>query len=362
MASSWGSLAPDWRDEEAAANLAAGGGRVVQAAPTDYWGSLLGLAKTARTVVKPLTDIATGNGLGLQEDAIGLGRGLYEQAKSGFTLPGDVYAGRTDPNSDEAIRRSTDLAMTMPLAAMPLSMAVPEGSGSLGVFAGRAGANRLAGKGVTGPKAALDLAESMGAAGASRDEIYAATNRLLEGTPYAGATRGVDNKLRFEIDDSGMKLGDPGNASIGEHYSHPEFFSAYPSVKNEWSTLRIKPSAEPGGTGSYSSFPGLMSVSARTADEATDVAAHELQHAAQSREGFSSGTNAGKGLWGALAPFSAAARKKAWNRYWTNPGEVEARNAANRLTLSPEQRRATPPWQTADVPPEAQWGSLSAPR
>jgi hypothetical protein len=290
-------------------------------------------------------------------------------AVSGATLPGDVYAGRTDPNSDEAIRRSTYLALTMPLAAMPLSMAVPEGSGTLGVFAGRAAANRLAGKGVTGPKAALDLAETMGAAGASRDEIYAATNKLLEGTPYAGATKGMDGRLRFEIDDTNLKLreGATGTGTIGGHYSHPELFSAYPSVKDEWSSLTVKPSARVGG--GYSAPYSLMNVNAPTVKEATGVAAHELQHAAQSREGFSAGANASGGLWGSLSPFSAAAKKKAWDRYYKNPGEVEARNVANRLTLSPEQRRATPPWETADVPPEEQilprglrqtfWGSLS---
>jgi hypothetical protein len=58
-------------------------------------------------------------------------QGAAPMAVSGATLPRDVYAGRVDPNSDEAIRRATDLATTMPLAAMPLSMAMPEGSGSL---------------------------------------------------------------------------------------------------------------------------------------------------------------------------------------------------------------------------------------
>lgn len=37
-------------------------------------------------------------------------KGLYNAAISGLTLPGDVYSGKVDPSSDEAIRRSVDLA------------------------------------------------------------------------------------------------------------------------------------------------------------------------------------------------------------------------------------------------------------
>lgn len=41
---------------------------------------------------------------------IGLIRGLYETGKSAATLPGDVYAGRVDPLSEEGIKRATDFA------------------------------------------------------------------------------------------------------------------------------------------------------------------------------------------------------------------------------------------------------------
>lgn len=39
-----------------------------------------------------------------------LAEGVYETAKSALTLPGDVYAGRVAPDSDEAIRRAVDVA------------------------------------------------------------------------------------------------------------------------------------------------------------------------------------------------------------------------------------------------------------
>ncbi len=47
---------------------------------------------------------------GYQPSAVGMAKGAYEQAKSGATLPGDVYAGRTDPLSNEGISRSFQLA------------------------------------------------------------------------------------------------------------------------------------------------------------------------------------------------------------------------------------------------------------
>lgn len=40
--------------------------------------------------------------------------------------------------------------------------------------------------------------------------------------------------------------------------------------------------------------------------------------------------------------------------YWRVAGEVEARNVQNRLPLTPEQRRAKAPWETADVPEDDQ--------
>ncbi len=51
---------------------------------------------------------------GFQPSAIGMAQGLYEQAKSAATLPGDVYAGRVDPLSEEGIRRTVEAASILP--------------------------------------------------------------------------------------------------------------------------------------------------------------------------------------------------------------------------------------------------------
>jgi hypothetical protein len=146
----------------------------------------------------------------------------------------------------------------------------------------------------------------------------------------------------------------PSDRPVAHDAELTELFSAYPRVKNEWSRLTVSPSAQ--ASGGYAVQIGLMDVIAPTAEEARRVAAHELQHATQYREGFSRGANVGGGF---LTPFSAAARKRAWDRYYKNPGEVEARNVENRLAMSPEQRRAIPPWQTVDVSLQEQIASRS---
>lgn len=63
---------------------------------------------------------------------------------------------------------------------------------------------------------------------------------------------------------------------------------------------------------------------------------HEVQHAVQMAEGFEQG--------GDVADAD----------YWRIAGEVEARNAARRDAMTPEERAATPPWETEDVPADSQ--------
>lgn len=46
---------------------------------------------------------------------IGMAKGLFEGAKSAVTAPGDVYAGRLDPFSDEGIHRAMDTASLIAL-------------------------------------------------------------------------------------------------------------------------------------------------------------------------------------------------------------------------------------------------------
>lgn len=154
-------------------------------------------------------------------------------------------------------------------------------------------------------------------------------------------------------------------------------------------------------------------LNAGSLDEAKSLNLHELQHAIQQREGFSGGGSPGViganalgptpdadllsqadqikylgeqwpgGLDGYIKAFptampdgtpyhaaavSLAAKPDELKRLWTihnvntDPvlgyhhiaGEVEARNVEKRMNMTPEQRRATPPWATQDVPDELQ--------
>lgn len=54
---------------------------------------------------------------GWQPSASGMVKGAAEQVKSATTLPGDVYAGRVDPMSDEGIRRSFEMGSTIAMPA-----------------------------------------------------------------------------------------------------------------------------------------------------------------------------------------------------------------------------------------------------
>lgn len=77
--------------------------------------------------VDKLSEPFTGGILPISRDRLG---GLHpavpkmlQPVVSGATLPGDVYSGKVDPRSDEAIRRSADLALT----ASPASAAMKAG-------------------------------------------------------------------------------------------------------------------------------------------------------------------------------------------------------------------------------------------
>ncbi len=55
---------------------------------------------------------------------IGMAKGLFEEAKSAATLPGDVYAGRVNPESDEGIKRSLGAASIISPASVGRTMAL----------------------------------------------------------------------------------------------------------------------------------------------------------------------------------------------------------------------------------------------
>jgi hypothetical protein len=108
----------DWRDQEAQETLKAlGGGGSAPRVGSDWQRS---------TVLPFARNDATGD---VSPAVPGLVQGLIDMGESAATLPGDVYAGRVDPNSDEGGRRAAEFG----LLANPVSAASKAGVGFMGV-------------------------------------------------------------------------------------------------------------------------------------------------------------------------------------------------------------------------------------
>lgn len=189
----------------------------------------------------------------------------------------------------------------------------PEANAAIGLFGGP-----LA-KGAD--LAALARAKSMAEAGTHPTNIWKDT----------GWFQGPDNKWRFEIPDTNAQwLRSPKRGStdtMKDVLSHPELYAAYPELADIWAEPIRKGTSTLGEYyPSDHSYRGGIRIQNKIADPRS-TALHELQHAIQQREGFDPG----------------ASSRIGWDKYWRNPGEVEARNVQERLKMTPEERRNVPP-------------------
>jgi len=199
------------------------------------------------------------------------------------------------------------------------------------------------------------MLDQMQKAGATREEIWNATTKIGEGSPYIGAHSGVDKIGRFEIDDSRAgALPSPGvtlagksehSVPIGERIIHPEYMNAYPDAAG----MNVQPMSgkmKDGTSGIYYEGKGFP-YDASAPDRGRSIALHELQHDAQFREGFARGGNPNT-FW--TDKRSLMGQKEAQEKYIKLAGETEARTVQKRADLTPEQRAARPPWLDYDVP------------
>lgn len=132
----------------------------------------------------------------------------------------------------------------------------------------------------------LREAQEMQAAGADMESIRKAT----------GWHEGMDGKWRWEIDDSRMQLRTdaadiPNYTTLGELVDAPELFEAYPDMADLSVTLHT---LEDGQNGGYSrKFDSIeLSRDLKNRPEALlNSLIHEVQHAIQNREEFTSGAN-----------------------------------------------------------------------
>lgn len=211
---------------------------------------------------------------------------------------------RRDLSPDERLSRPPWLDYDVPEADQIVSRA----GGRQDMFAGRRGADNLAAKGETRPLQALDMLERMERDGASREEIWAATNDILKDSPYAGAFRGVDEKPRFEIDDSasrwkpdiaeagldvgeaieGFRGGFGRSPKMNDLFEHPTVYDAYPGLEK----LGVEAIKDLSARGSYDNAGMIRLNTLLTDDNAIkSTNLHELQHVIQQGDDFARGYN-----------------------------------------------------------------------
>lgn len=237
----------------------------------------------------------------------------------------------------------------------------------LGIFAGP--------RAKTANHAMLARAQEMAQKGAPREAIWKDT----------GWFQGRDGNWRWEIDDSASRwpkamvdqFGETGKTATGTKHTlgakllHQELHAAYPEAKYIPYLAKIGRGESEGGTFVPSAYGrgapagAEMDVRGPTLEKARSADLHEKQHFVQDVEGFSPGSSIdanhpntfpaehasemarilslyGDPNWRSFMASNALYRRHA--------GEVESRNVQKRRDMTPEERRARPPWETEDMP------------
>ena len=171
-----------------------------------------------------------------------------------------------------------------------------------------------------------------------------------------GWMRGMDGKWRFEIDDSAMEYdrqttnGAAGPSPLKDYIRHDALFAAYPELANA-KMLFAELGARRGAT--YNPRTNIITINSDMRNAPESEIIHEVQHAIQGMEGFSSG--ASREYW--ERRMMRDGYSKRWNNshqemmpselYRNTAGEIEARDAAARRRMTAEERAMLLP-ATAD--------------
>lgn len=314
-------------------------------------------------------------------DPVMLGAKSMQQALSGQRV-----------NPDDVTRLSLDLGML----GAPVGMAAAP-AGALGMFAGKMAK--------TADLNAMKQAEEMLAKGADRGDVWKQTGWFKDVDGHM--------KFEIDDSGSALTTGarkETAFDATGQLLSHKKLYNAYPDLESIDMSMRGKGDPygkyQPHEDRKYMGLFDLLEQIDINGGNRKSTALHELQHAVQGREGFARGASPGeyesgpmfdekakdlaadlsKALTGSLSHrpedilkdiqylpdnqiqeiarsygfdtvddainFLAAQdqRRTPFGQYQRTSGEAEARNVETRMDYTPEQRRASPPWETLDVP------------
>jgi len=228
-----------------------------------------------RATFLPFQDTMPGSVMNKRSLAI---PGVFAGAINAITAPGRAYRG-SDPTFNPQ-EEALNIGLNMMGGGMVASKVAPPPAGALGIFAGS--------RAKTADMGALKVAEDMKASGVPDEAIHAKTGWFFGS---------ADGKPRFEIDDSGAKgqfthLPPSTDRSADQALLHPSLYKEYPEM-SKISQIGLKQGRETGSfsptyiDGKYSS--GTLIAQAPNETGIKSVGLHELQHAIQQTEGFSSG-------------------------------------------------------------------------
>jgi hypothetical protein len=295
---------------------------------------------------------------GLALPAGNMGYGVLQDAATA----GKYAMGNPDRlTTDQIIPSVANSAMALGVGGMPMAEA-----GAAGIFGGKLTKDPAA-------FARMGEGSEMAASGASPRSVYQAT----------GTWRGPDKLSRYEIPDAESVLTKPALKAINEGRAmtaplkdvldHPELYQAYPHLAE--TPVSFNPSGIHGGaytppTGNFSPPNHSIMVGGNDPAKVHSVLLHEVQHAVQSKEGFTPGwssegaANLRSGLAQQAEQAGMAPEKikdflanfDPYDAYRRTAGEVEARAVQARSNLTPDQARAFNPWlDMMAQAPESKW-------
>lgn len=332
---------------------------------------------------------------GLITDPVGTAKGAYEGVKAAVRDPAIIA---------DALRYTAQKATSGPLGAGEVigEMVGPtRGAGGVGkrdIFIGKSAK--------TWNEKQADRALAMEAVDVDPETIWQETGTFRG--PDGQLRQEIPDEMAFKPK-FGLEGGESLAYDVNEAVFHPAMRKAYPNIMEETlTTVRYKPDAPEAGyysprlpaEGGYVGRDPEIMVSGKNRDEMKSVMAHELQHAVQQKEGFSRGGNpdqfpvmskdvrestidwvrnkianvAAKKYKDAEFVFSGMERGKPETfadpeinalmkklksleisadpreQYKRLAGEAEARATQARRGMTMEQRRATFPYKSYDIP------------